>query len=187
MEVVTIDRNLENLKQRLHTERPVPWEQFPDIDLYMDQVLSYMPRQQVASDGDDQLTASMVNNYIKEGVLAHANGKKYTREHLAFLTAISHLKRVLSVKDTGLLLRLASVDEAVEPFYTAYASLVDRAFEDVLGHLPDAEDTRALAETALRLAVTSYANQIACQRLLDLMREEAPAPQKRPRKKSPEE
>lgn len=179
--MVSID-TLENLKERLRTERPVLWDQFPDIDLYMDQVLSYMPRQQVASNADDLLTSSMINNYIKEGVLAHANGKKYTRDHLACLTAISHLKRVLSVKDTGLLLKLATEQKNIEHFYEAYGNLLETAFSDVLEHMPDTEEHRMLAEAALRFAVTSYANQIACQRLLDLMRED-PTPIKKKAKK----
>ena len=36
---------IRELKERLETERPVEWESFPDIGLYMDQLISYMPRQ----------------------------------------------------------------------------------------------------------------------------------------------
>ena len=36
---------LQNLKDRMEQERPAPWEDLPDITLYMDQLISYMPRQ----------------------------------------------------------------------------------------------------------------------------------------------
>lgn len=36
---------IQALLQQLRHDRPVPWEEFPDLSLYMDQVLSYMPRQ----------------------------------------------------------------------------------------------------------------------------------------------
>ena len=36
---------LRELKERLEEERPQPWEAMPDIGLYMDQIISYMPRQ----------------------------------------------------------------------------------------------------------------------------------------------
>ncbi len=36
---------IRELKERLERERPVEWEAFPDIGLYMDQLISYMPRQ----------------------------------------------------------------------------------------------------------------------------------------------
>lgn len=35
---------IQALLQQLRHDRPVPWEEFPDLSLYMDQVLSYMPR-----------------------------------------------------------------------------------------------------------------------------------------------
>ncbi|MCI9159347.1 MAG: DUF1836 domain-containing protein, partial [Lawsonibacter sp.] len=35
---------LQELKHRMEQERPTPWEDLPDIALYMDQLISYMPR-----------------------------------------------------------------------------------------------------------------------------------------------
>ena len=97
--------DLNELRQRLQTQRPVPWDQLPDFALYMDQVLSYMDRQVIRFGDDDALTAAMVNNYTKSGLVPRAEGKKYSREHLAYLTAICVLKRVLSAKDMDLLFR----------------------------------------------------------------------------------
>ena len=93
------------LLDRLRTQRPVAWEQLPDFALYMDQVLSYMDRQVIRFDDDDGLTAAMVNNYTKGGLVPRAEGKKYSREHLAYLTGICVLKRVLSTRDVDLLIR----------------------------------------------------------------------------------
>ena len=84
--------DLTDLQERLRTQRPVEWEQLPDFALYMDQVLSYMDRQFIRFDEDDTLTAAMVNNYTKSGLVPRAEGKKYSREHLAYLTAICILK-----------------------------------------------------------------------------------------------
>lgn len=42
---------LQNLKSRMEQERPSPWEDLPDIALYMDQLISYMPRQLIRFDG----------------------------------------------------------------------------------------------------------------------------------------
>ena len=80
--------DLTDLQTRLREHRPVDWDQLPDFSLYMDQVLSYMDRQIIHFDGDDGLTAAMVNNYTKSGLAPRAEGKKYGREHLAYFTAI---------------------------------------------------------------------------------------------------
>ena len=45
----------------------------------------------------------MVNNYIKDGVVPRAEGKRYHAEHLAYLTMVCVLKQVLAVKDAALL------------------------------------------------------------------------------------
>ena len=42
---------LEELKKRLEEERPMVWDGFPDIGLYMDQVISYVSRQLITYDG----------------------------------------------------------------------------------------------------------------------------------------
>ena len=94
--------DLNELRQRLQTQRPVPWDQLPDFALYMDQVLSYMDRQVIRFDEDDGLTAAMVNNYTKSGLVPRAEGKKYNRDHLAYLTAICVLKHVMSTRDMDL-------------------------------------------------------------------------------------
>ena len=94
-----VKEKLGQLKQKLATERPVKWSEFPDIGLYKDQVLSYMYRQLINFEEGGQLTSAMVNNYIKDGLLPRADGKKYSREHLAGLTRVP-LKQVLSV-NTG--------------------------------------------------------------------------------------
>ena len=96
--------DLTDLQERLRTQRPVEWEQLPDFALYMDQVLSYMDRQFIRFDEADTLTAAMVNNYTKSGLVPRAEGKKYNRDHLAYLTSICILKRVMATRDMEILI-----------------------------------------------------------------------------------
>ena len=86
-------------RRQLETHRPADWETLPDFPLYMDQVLSYMERQTIRLDESDALTASMVNNYTKNALVPRAEGKKYNRDHLAYLTFVCILKQVMSVRD----------------------------------------------------------------------------------------
>ena len=79
---------LHELRERMSRQRPVEWEAFPDIGLYMDQVVSYLPRQLIHYGESELLTSAMVNNYIKDGLLPRAEGKRYSRVHLGYLTAI---------------------------------------------------------------------------------------------------
>jgi uncharacterized membrane-anchored protein YhcB (DUF1043 family) len=168
---------------RLTTERPADWEDLPDIELYRDQVLSYMKRQHSLQPDGAQLTGAMINNYIKSGLLPRTNGKKYTRDHLVYLTAICSLKHVLSVGETDDLLKLQPMIADAKGFYDQYLEKMEKAFRETAECLDDNDTKEQLAATALELAISSYARKLACEKILDLLKENTP-PQK---KKEPQQ
>ena len=164
--------DLNELRQRLQTQRPVPWDQLPDFALYMDQVLSYMDRQVLRFDDDDALTAAMVNNYTKSGLVPRAEGKKYSREHLAYLTAICVLKRVLSAKDMDLLFREELRDNRqVEEGYTSFCASLDNALNLTADEMAGRTEEDSLADSAIHFALLSYAAGIASSRYVAALRE----------------
>lgn len=171
---------LTELKKRLEEERPMPWDSFPDIGLYMDQVISYVSRQLISFDGGEGLTPAMVNNYIKDGLLPRADGKKYSKPHLAYLTAICALKQVLSVRETRSLLQAGGAGHDTEHLYAVFfqeLALAEDCTAEVLDpELPEEE----LPRLALRLALRSYADKLACERVLSLL---TPLEQKPEKKK----
>ena len=120
-------KELEELKERMTTQRPESWDQLPDLALYMDQLISYMPRQLIRFEDGDALTAAMVNNYIKDGLLPRAEGKRYGREHLAWLTAICALKSVISMREMGVLFGALDADEGPRERYGVFLEELDRA------------------------------------------------------------
>lgn len=80
----------------------------PNIDLYMDQVTTFMNKQMHASkryEEDKILTKTMINNYAKNNLLPPPKKKKYTKEHLLVLTFIYYFKSFLSIKDIEILLK----------------------------------------------------------------------------------
>ncbi len=168
--------DLTDLLSRLRDQRPVDWDQLPDFSLYMDQVLSYMDRQVIRFDGDDGLTAAMVNNYTKSGLAPRAEGKKYGREHLAYFTAICVLKRVMSTRDMDLLIREELQDRPVREGYDAFRQSLDKALNITAGELAarlgDQElDDAALADAAIHFSLLSYAAGVAGSRCVALLRE----------------
>lgn len=171
------------LKERLENERPVDWEGLPDIGLYMDQLISYMPRQLIHYGEGEALTSAMVNNYIKDGAMPRAEGKRYSRTHLAYLTALCALKQVLSVKDTGLLLASAAQGREPQALYEQFRMELDRALDVTAGSLDPTAGEEDLPGLALALALRSYADKLACQRILELLRAKQPQTEKESGKK----
>jgi len=83
-------------------------EDIPDIDLYMDQVTTFMDTHLQHSrrrDGDKILTKTMINNYAKNKLLPTPEKKKYSREHILFLIMIYYYKGFLSLQDIQTLLQ----------------------------------------------------------------------------------
>lgn len=177
---------LKELKKRLETQRPAQWDALPDLSLYMDQVIGYMPRQLIQYGEGEGLTSAMVNNYIKDGLLPRAEGKRYGRVHLAYLTAICALKQVLSVRDAGLLAAHGKEEEPQE-VYERFRTELDRALMATAQRLEGQTEQEDLSVLALELALRSYADKLACQRVLDLIRQGQPEPSKKSKKERKEE
>ena len=168
--------DLTELRQRLRTQRPVAWEQLPDFALYLDQVLSYMDRQVIRFDEDDGLTSAMVNNYTKSGLVPRAAGKKYNREHLAYLTAICVLKRVMSTRDMDLLIKQELQGErSVADGYAAFCESLDKALNITADEMELYLDESTLADAAIHFALLSYAAGVASNRYVSLLRQQQEA------------
>ena len=87
-------------------------EDLPEIDLYMDQVTTFMETKLKSSkrySDDKVLTKTMINNYAKNGLLPSPEKKKYSKEHLLLLIFIYYFKNILSINDIQT--RLAPITE----------------------------------------------------------------------------
>ena len=174
---------LRDLKRRMEQERPAPWEELPDLALYMDQVISYMPRQLIHFDEGEALTSAMVNNYIKDGLVPRADGKRYGPVHLGYLTAVCALKNILSVRDTGALIAAGEArGKTSQELYAYFCGALDRALSDTAQSIDEDASREDLARLALDLALRSYANQLACSRLLDIINPDTGESSKKSRK-----
>lgn len=75
----------------------------PNIDLYMDQVTTFMDshlHSTARNPGEDKiLTKTMINNYTKNDLLPPPMKKKYSKEHVLLLVFIYYYKGILSIND----------------------------------------------------------------------------------------
>ena len=73
-------------------------EDIPNIDLYMDQVTTFMDSQLATSKRHED-TKTMINNYAKNDLLPPPEKKKYSKEHVLTLIFIYYFKSILSISD----------------------------------------------------------------------------------------
>lgn len=136
-------------------------QEIPNIDLYMDQVTTFMEEHLQSSKRypeDKILTKTMINNYAKNHLLPPPDRKKYSKEHILLLIYIYYYKGILSIGDIERLLeplteRFFHTDKQLDmqAIYQEVFSLekaeVERLKEEVVakyklssGLFPDAED-----------------------------------------------
>ena len=118
-------------------------EDIPNIDLYMDQVTTFMDKclaQYKRYDDDKVLTKTMINNYTKAKIFPAPVKKKYSRTHLMLLIMIYHLKSVLSIKDIGILFQSAlsetnkmKQERMIESIYRGFVSLQKQTITYLVG------------------------------------------------------
>ena len=105
---VNTDSMIRNILDRVSRIGYVKPEDIPNIDLYMDQVTTFMEAQLAHSkryEDDKILTKTMINNYAKNNLLPPPVKKKYSKEHMLMLIFIYYFKSLLSFRDIEELFR----------------------------------------------------------------------------------
>ena len=107
------------------------WEEIPNIDLYLDQVLLYVNQvcAPISPDKEKGLTASMVNNYVKHGYLTKPDKKKYQRKQIARLIAITTLKSVFSIQEIAQTLNSLQTQASSDQLYDAFVNYMNHGID----------------------------------------------------------
>lgn len=128
------------------------WEDLPDFGLYMDQLVTYVSRTFPGISGRLDLTSSMINNYVKAGLIEKPAGKKYSRTALAQLLMIS-LMKVTTPLDIMKKLLHPEDETDTEDMYRSFILTQRRVKEGIIakGRIPALD--YALESASLQLAL----------------------------------
>ena len=111
------------------------WNDLPEIELYMDQVITYMNDKLKDTYFYDEkfITKSMINNYVKTGIVHPPVKKHYTKSHLAYFLVLTILKRCYSMQQITSLLRIYTnmKDSTIEQAYDLFISRFENSLNDV--------------------------------------------------------
>ena len=125
------------------------WDLLPDIELYMDQVVSVVtkyldvPNETILF--NRPLTPSMINNYVKLGIIPPPNKKKYSKVHLAYLLIVCTLKQTLDMSTIQQIIPADLDEEEVKKTYDSFVKNQHTAFNYVF------TQTRAVADPIFTL------------------------------------
>lgn len=151
------------------------WEELPDIELYMDQVITLMSKYfgSVTLQDEPLLTSSMINNYVKNEIIPAPIKKKYSRSHLFRLIIICMMKQVLPINQIGMmidsLLKTKSEAEVlnlfVQQFETEYLNTT-KALDDSTESRHFNSEEAMLSYAAMHAAAIAGASKLYAENAL---------------------
>ena len=146
------------------------WNELPNIDLYIDQLVSLLEHYLLGyikneNEKDEKIiTKSMINNYVKHGVLKPPINKKYNREHIATLFVIFILKQIYSIDEIKKLINFAIQTSSIEQSYDRFCVELDEAIHSVFDKEVYTELSKLSEEQyLLKNVVHSFANKLYVQ------------------------
>ena len=129
-----VDKNLDITS--FHLPR---WNELPNIDLYLDQVVNLINSTLEILNFDENnngklLTKSMINNYVKNGLVIAPEKKLYSRVQLAKLFVICVLKQVYSMNEIKELTEIALKDSSIEETYDTFCNLFEESLTNIFAN-----------------------------------------------------
>ncbi len=171
------------------------YKELPSVELYMEQVLKYVNTllADLNKDEGKPLTSFMVNNYVKAKMISEPVKKKYSKDQIGYLIAISMMKSAISMADIAVLLEFENrVSTDKDKLYTFWSeleeSILSSKSEEVAQKVakikalydkdhpknPDRADAVALdqlAYVALRLSIEAQANKVLSTAIISSLRD----------------
>ncbi|MGX7264083.1 DUF1836 domain-containing protein [Enterococcus crotali] len=153
------------------------WHELPELELYMDQVITLVERYLspvILKEKHTLLTSSMVNNYVKLGLIPAPKKKRYNQKHLAFLIAITLLKQVLTIPEIkqGILYQGAAIGirEAYNLFCEEQEAALTVVVAQALGNQPVAAFDQPISVDymAVKGATLSFATKLFTEKVIEL-------------------
>ncbi|WP_105203137.1 DUF1836 domain-containing protein [Neobittarella massiliensis] len=157
-----MEKVTEIVQKALHRE-DMQLRDIPQIDLYMDQVLTLFSQH----GGDNMLTKTMINNYRKEEIIRPLAGKKYTKNHIIQMLLIYNLKSVLSISQIGQVLGecygALESDNALQMAYSEFLERAPQLEETTAGLLCDLIPQETLDDSGDLLAAVLVLSRLSQQ------------------------
>jgi hypothetical protein len=182
--------NIDAIIEQLTSSVEIKVNDIPDIDLYMDQVTTFIENKlgdEKRDKKDKLLTKTMINNYSKAKILTPSKNKRYNKQQMIQLILIYYLKQVLSIGDIHDLFKPLFENEGkdknlINDIYNSFLSFkkdsmksASNMLEEMTAVIADSTDNKEVQEnedvqmllTVLMLAAQAQACKRTAEAIID--------------------
>ena len=151
-------------------------EELPVVDLYMDQVIEYTKRYFKILELDttkELITSSMINNYVKNGIIPAPCGKKYKRRNVAYIISVFFLKQILSLDEVKALIENQVKYSNEKTAYLYLCEAIESELSNCCNHHYNEiikDDKQDYASYSLKYSARGIANKIYAQHIIEIQR-----------------
>lgn len=148
------------------------YDELPDIDLYVEQVINYIETifapLEIESD-KKILTAYMVNNYVKQGIVPQTIKKKYSKQHIAYLIIVYLGKQIFSIEEINKMIDIQIKTFDIKTAYDYMCNETETILYSVFSQQPIPQDTtktNSQQRYFVRGPIIAFAHKLYTQKLL---------------------
>ena len=174
-----VDLNLFNQKliefeTELANFKVLRYDEIPDIDLYMDQTIIFLNKRLkiLFKNEESVVTPSMINNYVKAGIIPSPIGKKYSKKHLAYIICVCFFKQILSMNEIKCLIEQSKIIKGEEFSYNFFCEHIENSFNNCCKLIKSktSESFKVTAENAtLFYSCKAIANKLYAEKSISIL------------------
>ncbi len=170
-----------NWCEQMMSYRIPRWKELPEIELYMDQVIALMEKYLgVFFDEENKtITPSIINNYVKLGLVPAPVKKRYSKIHLAYLLIICILKKIMPINAVMKIIECQTQKYPIEDVYDHFCEEQERSLLSVIKKTANICgedcDKMIIEDFILSSAITANSEKSVAEKITSLLEEnEAP-------------
>lgn len=155
------------------------WEELPELELYMDQVIAFTEKhlQFFSADGTKVITPSIINNYVKLGIIPAPVRKRYSRTHLAYLIMVCTLKQILPIPTVQAIIERKVQRFSVDTVYNNFCEQQELVLKKALGEasmrfIDGGDYAFVLEDISLSMAISANAEKAVAEKIILEMKNE---------------
>lgn len=151
------------------------YKELPEIELYMDQIISIAEKYlaQLSIGEKSIITPSMINNYVKNGILPPPTKKRYTRDHLAKIIIICTMKQTVEITDIASTLDCSIEENGMENTFDMFAARYENDLAQTVENaiFLASEENGSVLDVIIAGAVRSNTSRLVAEYALKTRRE----------------